>query len=256
MLAILGGLWWTSRTDGRLHLLLPAQPGDGILLKGPHGEVAIIDGGADGVMFVDWLGRSLPLGRRRVDLLVLTRADSTTLPGQLATVRRYAVGRAVLVQPSRVTAQWTELVRALEEQRASVHIAVAGDQLVFGEPTDPLQARIAILSTTDGRLLLELRAANRRVLLLQSAGTSTLPNTLGDEPVAALVIPWRRRMDDPVVRRLRPEAVIFGEQPGDGLAMTFAERRIGSARLLHEQLDGQIDLQIDASGMRIATSTP
>jgi hypothetical protein len=77
---------------------------------------------------------------------------------------------------------------------------------------------------------------------------------LGDEPVAALVVPWKRRMDDPVVQRLRPEVIIFGEQPGGDLAMTLSERRVGSARLLHEQLDGELDLQIDASGIRIATS--
>lgn len=99
VLTILSGLWWTGRSDGRLHLLFPVQPGDGILVKGAHGEIAVVDGGSDGAMFVDWLGRSLPLGRRRIDLLVLTRADGTTLPGQLATVRRYSVGRAVLVQP-------------------------------------------------------------------------------------------------------------------------------------------------------------
>lgn len=256
MLAVLSGLWWTGRSDGRLHLLFPVQPGDGILVQGPHGEVAVIDGGSDGALFVSWLGRSLPLGRRRIDLLVLTRADSTTLPGQLATVRRYAVGRAVLVQPLKATAQWTELVRTLKEQGTPIHLAETGDQLVFGAPAGALQARIVILATADGRLLLELRAAKRRILLLQSADTSTLPNVLGDKPAAVLVVPWQRRMDDPSVQRLRPEAIIFGEQPGDDLAMTFAERRIGTARLLHEQLDGEIDLQIDASGMRIATRMP
>jgi hypothetical protein len=256
MLAVLGGLWWTGRTDGRLHLLFPVQPGDGILLKGAHGEIAVIDGGSHGATFADWLGRRLPLARRRIDLLVLTRADSTTLPGHLAAARRYAVGRAVLVQPLTVTAQWTELVQILEEQGASIHLATAGDRLVFGVPANPLQARITILDTTDGRLLLELHAAKQRILLLQSAGTATLPDAVGSSPAAALVVPWRRRMDDPVVQGLRPEAIIFGEQTGGDPEMTLAERRIETARLLHEQLDGEIDLQIDASGMRIATSTP
>src|SRR4051812_29092814 len=105
VLVVWSGLWWTGRSDGRLHLIFPAQGGDGILLEGAHGEIAVVDGGADGAAFADWLGRTLPLGRRRIDLLLLTRADSTTLPGQLAAVRRYSIGRAVLVRPVKVTAQ-------------------------------------------------------------------------------------------------------------------------------------------------------
>ena len=46
MLAILSGLWWTGRSDGRLHLLFPVQPGDGILVKGSRGEIAVVVGGA------------------------------------------------------------------------------------------------------------------------------------------------------------------------------------------------------------------
>src|SRR5215212_760299 len=97
MLVVWSGIWWTGRSDGRLHLIFPVQSGDGILIKGAHGELAVVDGGAEGTTFADWLGRTLPLGRRRIDLLLLTRADRTTLPGQLAAVRRYSVGRAVLV---------------------------------------------------------------------------------------------------------------------------------------------------------------
>src|SRR5687767_3654924 len=129
VLVVSGGLWWTGRTDGRLHLLFPVLPGDGILVKGASGEGAVIDGGTDGAGFVSWLGQRLPLGRRRIDLLVLTRADGTTLPGQLALVRRYTVDGAVLVRPVKPTTQWIELVRTLEEQGTSVHMAATGDQL-------------------------------------------------------------------------------------------------------------------------------
>ena len=256
VLVICAGLWWTGRSDGRVHLLFPALPGDGILVKGPHGEIAVVDGGADGAAFASWLGRHLPLGKRRIDLLLSTRADPTTLPGQLAAVRRYSVGRAVLVRPLEPSAQWNELVRGLEQQGTPIHIAEAGDQIMLGGPAHPMQARMTILATPDGQSLLELRAGASRILLLQSSGKGALPAALGHDPTTVLLYPWSRRADDPVLQRLRPEVIIFGEQPGDDPHQTLAERRIGAARLLHETLDGEIELQIDASGTRIATRAP
>ena len=256
VLIICGGLWWTGRSDGRVHLLFPVLPGDAILVKGPRGEIGVVDGGADGAAFASWLGRHLPLGKRRIDLLLSTRADGTTLPGQLAAVRRYSIGQAVLVRPIEPSAQWSELVRGLEQQGTLIHIAQAGDQLVLGGPAHPMQARITVLATPDGQSLLELRAGPSRILLLQSPGAGALPDALGLDPTAVLIYPWSRRADDPVLRRLRPEAIIFGEQPGDDPHQTLAERRVGAARLLHETLDGEIELQIDASGTRIATRPP
>jgi hypothetical protein len=251
-----GGVWWTGRSDGRLRLIFPALGGDGILIKGARGEIGVIDGGTDGTAFASWLGRNLPLGRRHIDLLLLTRADGTTLPGQLATVRRYAIGRALLVQPAGATTQWTELVQVLEAQGTPVHLATAGDQVLLGAAADPLHMRFVVLAAADGRLLIELQAVGRSILLLHSAGTTMLPAPAGAEPVAALVIPWNRRMDDPGLQGLRPDAIVFGEQPGTAQIKTLAERRIGTARLLHEDLDGEIELQIDRSGTRIATRSP
>src|SRR5918997_263995 len=59
-LVVSAGLWWTNRGDGRLHLIAPVIPGDGFLLKSPGGQVALIDGGADGSAVASWLGGELP----------------------------------------------------------------------------------------------------------------------------------------------------------------------------------------------------
>ena len=32
VVVVSAALWWTNRTDGRLHLIVPVIPGDGILL--------------------------------------------------------------------------------------------------------------------------------------------------------------------------------------------------------------------------------
>src|SRR5919199_5839138 len=99
LLGIPTALWWTNRSDGRLHLIVPALAGDGALLRTAVGQIALIDGGADGAAVANWLGRELPLGRHQIDLLVQTRVDRTTMPGQLAAARRYHVRTAVVVLP-------------------------------------------------------------------------------------------------------------------------------------------------------------
>src|SRR5919206_5348244 len=99
ILGIPTALWWTNRSDGRLHLIVPALAGDGALLRTATGQIALIDGGADGAAVANWLGRELPLGRHEIDLLVETRVDQTTLPGQLAAARRYRFRSALLVAP-------------------------------------------------------------------------------------------------------------------------------------------------------------
>src|SRR5919202_5894510 len=126
LLSVPAALWWTNRSDGRLHLIVPALAGDGALIRTASGQVALIDGGSDGAAVANWLGRELPLGRHAIDLLVQTRVDPTTLPEQLAAARRYHFRTAVLVRPGKKDPSWDELVRLLREQGTSVRIAHTG----------------------------------------------------------------------------------------------------------------------------------
>ena len=251
LLAVWGGLWWTNRPDGRFHLIVPAIPGDGVLLKS-GGAVALIDGGADGTAVATWLGDELPLGRRQIDLLVLTRADGTTLPGQLAAVRRYHIGRALLVRPDRPQPLWDELVRLLGEQGTPVHMARTGDQVALAGAGGP-DARIEVLAATGGRLLLRLELDEQRVLLFQSLGAEPLPAIREPRKVAVVLYPWRRATHDLERAALRPAVIIFGEAPGKTLQATMAARQVGAARLLHEALDGRIDLQFGADALEVVT---
>ena len=238
LLVVSGALWWAGRSDGRLHLLIPALPGDGVLVKAGGGEIALIDGGADGAALANWLGHTMGLGRRRIDLLLQTRADATTLPGQLAAARRYDVGRAVLVRPLTPEPLWDELVLVLEERDVPIHFARAGDRLSLGTTANG-GAMLEVLTVARGRATLSLTAGSTRALLLQSLGDEQLPDAARRGPVAALLYPWRRPTRDPALDGLRPAVIVFGEQPGDGPQLTLAERRVGTATLLHEASTGR-----------------
>ena len=253
VLVIAGTIWWGRRDDGRLHLIVPELPGDGILIRS-GGMTALVDGGADGAELAHWLGTELGLAERRIDLLIQTRADETTLPGQLATVRRYAIGQALLIQPATPHPLWTELVRILREQRVPIRMAHIGEQVRLGSDGQGATPIFEVLSAGATNATYELRLGSQRVLLLQSLGEGPMPPAAWRGPALGLVYPWRRALDDPQFANLAPTFIVFGEQPSGNAQLTLAERRLGSATLLHEALSGQINLAIGPDGVRVQTA--
>jgi hypothetical protein len=249
LLAVSGGLWWTGRADGRMRLIVPALPGDGLLIKSPGGRITLVDGGSDGAAVASWLGRELSLGRRTIDLLIATRADNTTLPGQLAAARRYHIGRAVLVRPRGNDPSWDELVRLMREQGTAVTIAHGGERFSL-ERAAQQELAWRVLGANDGHATIELTSGQNRVLLLQSLGNEPIPADVR-VPADAIVYPWRRDTRDPALQTLAPRVVVFGERRGSDPQLTMAERAVGTARLLHEALDGRIELVFDPSGIQV-----
>jgi hypothetical protein len=251
MVVLVMTLWRSGRVDGRLHLVVPQLAGDGILLVAPNGQTALIDGGTDGAAVANWLGQELPFARRHLDLLVLTRADRTTLPGQVAVVRRYAIGKAFLARPAKADPLWDELVQQLRAQNVPIQFPEAGDHVSLGANAAHAPVTFRVLSKTEERLTLSVDTGTDEILLLQSLGDEN--PVVGAARATVLFYPWRRTTFDPRIQALDPKVVVFGDRPGIDPQRSFAERRIGSARLLHEAVDGRIELMLDEQGIRVMT---
>jgi hypothetical protein len=251
MVVLVMALWRSGRVDGRLHLIVPQLAGDGILLVTPDGQTALIDGGTDGAAVTNWLGQELPFARRRLDLLVLTRADRTTLPGQVAAVRRYAIGKALLARPLEADPLWDELVQQLGAQDVPIHYPEPGDRVGLGANAAHAEVTFRVLGKTEERLTLSVDTGMDKVLLLQSLGDEI--SVVGATRATVLFYPWRRTTFDPRIQALAPQVVVFGDLPGIDPQRSFAERQIGSARLLHEAVDGRIELMLDEQGIRVIT---
>ena len=73
---------------GRYHLWVFAR-GQGMLVLTPAGEAVLVDGGEDPVALAVALGRYMPPLRRRLSLVVLTRADEGVLAAQADLFTRY-----------------------------------------------------------------------------------------------------------------------------------------------------------------------
>ena len=134
---VLAGLVWSGLLAGgrdRLSIsILDVGQGDAILVTTPAGHRILIDGGPSGVALSQALGRELPAGVHRIDLVVLSHAQDDHLVGLVGVLDRYEVG-AVLLSPlegeTAANHAWQE---ALAEQAVPVREAVAGEWLDLGE---------------------------------------------------------------------------------------------------------------------------
>src|SRR6185295_12948674 len=79
--------------DGQLSVtFLDVGQGDAILIEGPRGNRVLVDGGPGSQPITQALSRNLPIDSRRIDLVVLTHAQSDHMAGLLTVVDKYDVG--------------------------------------------------------------------------------------------------------------------------------------------------------------------
>ncbi len=248
--AMLGAVFTGLLLGGQkteLRIVWPALAGDGALVLAPDGTSVLVDGGSDAAAVASWLGRELPFGQRRIDVVVLTRADSTTLPGQLAALRRYEIGAALYPGDAEVSADLEAWLRLVAERNAVLRPMQPGDLHTAGACVLDLPA------AGNQRAALLLRCGQTTAWFLQSAD-DTLErqlDVLPSRPVSLLVWPWLRRTDGAFARATIPAALLFAEGQGEDV-LSWNARRIGEAQLLHEKLHGRIQLTI-GDGLVIRT---
>lgn len=250
IVAVLGFVLATqvwNRRQPILRVLLPSVAGDAALIVTPEGRTVLIDGGADGAALATWLGNTLPFGQRTIDAIVLTRADNTTLPGQIAALKRYSVGMALLPPTERRTSSldaWTQLVEA---QQVTPQLIEAGDTLQLGA------CNLAMLHAFSGQAALGLNCGTTTAYFFQSIDDD-IAAALDDDalaPATLIVYPWQRPAQTPLLERLQPTAIVFSEGGDSATMLTWNDRQIGAARLYHEAINGQIELTSDERGVRI-----
>ncbi len=244
---VLGALLITGRHEPRLRLLVPEIAGDGALILTPDGRTVLIDGGSDGAALATWLGNTLPFGQRRIDVVILTRADTQTLPGQLAALKRYTVGMALMAAIERRNSSLDAWWQLLETQQVAVQQVTVGDQLKLGE------CRLDVLTEHTGQITLALHCGATAVYFMQSIDDDTEAALATQDltPATLVMYPWKRASDIPLLHELRPEAIVFSEGSRATDALRWTERQVGAARLYHEATHGQVELISDGQHTRI-----
>lgn len=144
MLVVFNLLVWlavTQRADSdtlRVYFLDVGQ-GDAILIDSPSKGRVLIDGGKNRKVLSE-LGKILPFGDRRIDVVIATHPDSDHIGGLPEVVRRYKVG--MILEPGVESENEIddELRRRAEERNVPVMNARRGQVINFGDG-----ARLTIL---------------------------------------------------------------------------------------------------------------
>src|SRR5215212_705942 len=182
-------LAWRSWPDGKLRVIFLETKGDAVLIETPSGRFVLIDGGGDPAALAAALGRNMPFWRRTLAAVVLTSADNSHLPGQVAALERYHVNVALAPATHKHGPMIEEWRALLGEQQAAVRIARPGEGLRLGEVI------LRVLAAGDGDasgVLLRLDYGATSVVFDHSAGAAeeaALAST-SPRPVDLLAYPW------------------------------------------------------------------
>ena len=238
---VLAALLLNNRQTGQLRIILPQIDGDAALIITPDGHTVLIDGGADGASLATWLGNTLPFGQRRLDALVLTQSTSDPVSGQLAAIRRYRIGMALLgeqEQKSSSLEAWWELLLA---QNTMPQVVAAGDRLQLGDCT------LHTLGEHTGRLALHVDCPATTAYFLQAIDDEIEAALEGRalEQADLVVLNWHRPTNQLLLHALHPKNIVFTSGNGDGSPQRWNERQIGDAQLYHTALNGQIEVLSD-----------
>lgn len=121
----------TSETLVKIDFLDVGQ-GSAILIAAPNSNQVLIDGGPSDAVLAK-LGEALPLGDRRIELLILTHPDSDHLSGLVEVLKRYDVGEILesgIVDNSAEYQAWNDLIAA---KKIPVVFAQAGDLIKIAD---------------------------------------------------------------------------------------------------------------------------
>jgi competence protein ComEC len=119
---------------GQVHLtVLDVGQAEAILIEGPDGQVAVVDGGEDPDLTLRRIGQALPFHERQIEVLILTHPHQDHLGGLGEVLRRFQVSRyADAGAESNGEPHERLRVAAEREPEAQVSPARAGQVIALG----------------------------------------------------------------------------------------------------------------------------
>ena len=110
---------------------LDVGQGDATFIESPSGTQVLIDGGADS-RILGVLSGELGFFDRDIDMLVATHPDGDHIGGLIDVLIRYDVGTVLMTENVNDTPVYDAFIRAVEEERAAVLYARAGQVYDLG----------------------------------------------------------------------------------------------------------------------------
>jgi len=102
--------------------------GDACFIETPQRHQILIDGGP-GSVILEKLGKSMPFYDRTIDLIILTHPEFDHLSGFNEVLKKYNVSNILWTGIVRDTAEYKEWKKLIEEEKAEIFIAKAGQKI-------------------------------------------------------------------------------------------------------------------------------
>jgi competence protein ComEC len=95
--------------------------GDAVLVITPAGKTILVDGGP-GDAILSKLGKTLPLGQKKIDTVVLTHPHTDHLEGLIPVLRRYAVGEVYYSGALHTTDEFLEWLSLVKDKNIPMRL--------------------------------------------------------------------------------------------------------------------------------------
>jgi len=102
--------------------------GDAIFIETPSYHQILIDGGPDSTI-LEKLSKEMPFWDRSIDLIILTHPERDHLTGLIEVLEKYKVENILWTGIVRDTAEYKEWKKLIEEEKAEIFIAKAGQKI-------------------------------------------------------------------------------------------------------------------------------
>ena len=109
--------------------------GDAGFIETPQRHQILIDGGP-GVVILEKLAKSMPFYDRTIDLIILTHPEFDHLSGFNEVLKKYKVSKILWTGIVRDTAEYKEWKKLIEEEKAEIFIAKAGQKILWESETN------------------------------------------------------------------------------------------------------------------------
>jgi competence protein ComEC len=151
VLALLGGgVWYDALVPDERDLavtFLDVGQGDAILIETPSGRRVLVDGGPSPDVLQRELARQLPARARRIDLVVLTHAQTDHVAGLVGLGQRYAVGAYLVGNSQGLSAAYVAWAQDAIREGSAISPTGAGRRLDLGDGI-----RLEVLAPASPRL--------------------------------------------------------------------------------------------------------
>jgi len=126
--------------------------GDAGFIETPQRHQILIDGGP-GSVILEKLGKSMPFYDRTIDLIILTHPEFDHLSGFNEVLKKYRVENILWTGIVRDTAEYKEWKKLIEEEKAKIFIAKAGQKILWESETNNYMEVLYPFENLEGKVL-------------------------------------------------------------------------------------------------------